>query len=179
MWHKVFLPLNGYLIHVVKQYCLSSIHFSPWQWWLHCWSCMIFLSQVQFCTFHCNGKHTMLCGGLLTSIYCQLLLFSTFVHPCPHIQSPPYCFFSVVVSFFWRNGWSRHIWCVTLLNHIMDLQVLSLGNLVPDEPCCVFYATECHVYWDLTHNEVFPSTLIWYHTKTHSTIRVNRLTDPY
>ena len=33
--------------------------------------------------------------------------------------------------------------------------MLSLGTLVPERPCYVFYATRHQVYWGLTHNVVF------------------------
>ena len=68
------------------------------------------------------------------------------------------------------NGWSRHIWCVVLRNHIMDLHMSSLGTIVPEGPCCVFYASRCPFYWGLTH-WFFTSTLIWYytHNDTHHT----------
>ena len=55
--------------------------------------------------------------------------------------------------FLSMNGWSRHIWCVILL-YIMNLHISNLGTLVPEGPCCVFYATRCQVYWGLTHNLV-------------------------
>ena len=47
---------------------------------------------------------------------------------------------------------------------LLDLRMLSLGNLVPEGPWCVFHATKCQVYWGLTHNVVFAGTLIRYHT---------------
>ena len=45
----------------------------------------------------------------------------------------------------------------------MDLDMTSLGTLVPQAPFGVF----CHkmsVYWGLTHDMFFASTLIWYDT---------------
>ena len=46
--------------------------------------------------------------------------------------------------------------------------MLSLGTILPYQPCCVFYATRHQVYWGLIHNMVFYwySHLIWYHTRT-------------
>ena len=33
--------------------------------------------------------------------------------------------------------------------------MLSLGTILPDRPCCVFYATRHQAYWGLIHNMVF------------------------
>ena len=44
---------------------------------------------------------------------------------------------------------------VILLNDIMDLYMPSRNTLVPEGPCCVFYATRFQVYWRLTINVVF------------------------
>ena len=41
------------------------------------------------------------------------------------------------VLFLWLNGWSSHIWCVILLNDIINIYMLSLGTLVPERPCCL------------------------------------------
>ena len=41
-----------------------------------------------------------------------------------------------VVLFLWLNGWSRHIWCIILLNDNIDLHMSSLGTLVPEGPWC-------------------------------------------
>ena len=57
----------------------------------------------------------------------------------------------------------------------MDLYMSSLGTLVSEQPCCVFYARRHQVYCGLTYNVVF----CWYShltehthtkTKTHSTL---------
>ena len=71
-----------------------------------------------------------------------------------------------VALFLWLYGWSRHIWCAILLNDIMDPRISSLGTLVvPERPCCVFYATRRQLYfWQITW--IFAWTLIWYHTHT-------------
>ena len=42
-----------------------------------------------------------------------------------------------------------------LLNFIMDLHLSSLGTLVPEGPCCVFYVTRHQVYRGMTRNMVF------------------------
>ena len=42
-----------------------------------------------------------------------------------------------------------------LLDDIMDLHMLSLGSLLPKEPCCVIYTTGWEVYWGLTLNKNF------------------------
>ena len=85
------------------------------------------------------------------------------------------------------TAFSLAVWVVTphlicyLLNDMMDLLKSSPGTLVPEGPWCVFYATGCQVYWDLT-------LVLWLdvthtntdtHTKTHSTLRASRFTHPY
>ena len=40
------------------------------------------------------------------------------------------------------------------INDIMDLHMSSHSTLVPEGPCCVFYATRFQVYWCLTINVV-------------------------
>ena len=52
--------------------------------------------------------------------------FSNFAQP------PPTIFFCLL----------HQISCDFLLHDIMDLQMLSLGTLVPQGPCGVFYATK-------------------------------------
>ena len=61
--------------------------------------------------------------------------------------------------------------CVTVLNDIKDLKLLSFGTLVLAAPCSIFYATWDQIYWSFDTDEmVFASTLIWYHLhrKTHT-----------
>ena len=65
--------------------------------------------------------------------------FSNFVQPplppFPFRSNPhPHCYSPSVVLFLWLNVLSRHIWCAILLNDIMDLQMSSLGILVPEGP---------------------------------------------
>ena len=51
-----------------------------------------------------------------------------------------------------------HIWCIILLNYIMDLNMSSLGlTLVPEgkKDLDVFYVTRHKIYWGLTHNVFF------------------------
>ena len=106
--------------------------------------------------------------------------FSNFVQPpsplpC-HLQPP------APLLFLRLNWWLRHIWCAVLLNDIMDLHMSSLGTLVPEGPCCVFYATRYQVYWNLIPCVFFASTLICYHTQTHKDIShsgTKRLTHPH
>ena len=45
--------------------------------------------------------------------------------------------------FLWLNWWSWLIWCVILVNDIMDSHMSSLFTLVSQGSCCVFYATRC------------------------------------
>ena len=35
------------------------------------------------------------------------------------------------------------------------LYTSSLGTMVPEGPCCMFYAIRCQVNWGLAHNVVF------------------------
>ena len=46
-----------------------------------------------------------------------------------------------------------------------DLHLSSLGNLVPESSCHLFYATRHQVYYRSdTDDMAFASTLIWYHS---------------
>ena len=97
------------------------------------------------------------------------------LHPifkfCPTPPSPPPFLSPSVVLFFCLNGWSRRIWCASLLNDIMDLHISSLNTIVPEGPWCVFYATRYQAYWGLTHNLVFCSCsdlISHIHTHTHT-----------
>ena len=54
------------------------------------------------------------------------------------------------VLFLWLNGLLCHIWCVFSLNDIMDLQMSSLGTLVPEQPCYVFHT---HIPKDKQHTQ--------------------------
>ena len=54
-----------------------------------------------------------------TPVYCQPFPLSP-PTPTPTVLS--------VVLFLWLNGWSRHIWCAVLLNHIMDLWSMYGSN---------------------------------------------------
>ena len=56
-------------------------------------------------------------------------------------NSTPTAFF--VTLLIWLNLQLQHIWCVFLVNDIVDIHMSSLGTLVPEEPCCVYYATRC------------------------------------
>ena len=78
--------------------------------------------------------------------------FSNFIDN-PQASTSTACSFCCLVSL---TEWVivPHL-CFILLNDIMDLDMSSLGTLVPEEPCCVFYTTRHQIYGDLTHNEVF------------------------
>ena len=106
-----------------------------------------------------------------------LAILSTLPYPPPFqifSNFPPFLvashlnpFALFVVLFLSVNGWLCHVWCANLLNVILCLHMLSLSTLVPEGPCCVFYATRHQVYWGMTHNVVF----CWYsdlisHTNT-------------
>ena len=104
-------------------------------------------------------------------------IFKFCITPLAH---PPLFTAFLLVLILWLNEWSHHIWCVILLNEIMDLNMPSLRNLVPERPYCVFYATRCQVYWSMTHNVIF----CWHSdltldTETNSMLRANSLTHPY
>ena len=100
-------------------------------------------------------------------LYWQPPIFKFCLHPAPCLSSPkslPPLFTLFFALFIWLNGWSFHIWCVILFNDVMDLHMLILGTLVPEEPCCVFYTTRHQIYWGLYIMRFFASTLFWYHT---------------
>ena len=83
-----------------------------------------------------------------TPLYYLTPYFSNSVqHPHP---VHPYCSFLP-----WLIGWSHHIWCVNLLNDIMDVHTLSFDTLVTEGPWFVFYTTTHQIYWGLTYNKVF------------------------
>ena len=82
-----------------------------------------------------------------------------------------------VALILWLNEWSRHIWCIILYygsTHIQPWYLSTTRNLL----CVLCYKTP--VYWSLTHNMVFSSTLIWYDTQTHKArTGSNRLKHPF
>ena len=85
-------------------------------------------------------KDPLYCLPHLFSKYCQL------PNPC----KPQYPLALFATFFLWLNGWSRHIWCVILLNDNMNLQMLSLDTLVLQEPCGAFYPTWYLFTWSNT-----------------------------
>ena len=106
---------------------------------------------------------------VLTPLFCEDPLYC--LPPSPTSLSPPNPTPTILsaVLFLWLNRRSRLIWCAILLNDNMDLNMLSLGKLVPEGPWCTFYATRRQVYWGLTHNGIFH----WYsdlilHTHEHT-----------
>ena len=76
------------------------------------------------------------------------------IPPSPNHYS--LCLF--IALFLWLNGCICHIWCTILLNDIMDLHMFSLGTLISEGVCCVFYTTRHQIYWGLTNNKCF----CWY-----------------
>ena len=71
--------------------------------------------------------------------------------------------------------------CYFLLDNITNLCMLSLGTLVTQGPCGVFYTTRCITLMrSKTWHSFLLLTLIWYHTHTkqrHTThTEANRLT---
>ena len=120
------------------------------------------------------GFLTLLIYMETPSILLPTLFFQIFPISLPRVSNyNPAALF--VALFHWLNRWLCHIWCVILLNTIMDLHMLSLSTLVPkDFDVCfmkqgVTFTEVWHIMW------LFASTLIWYHTdtqtKTHSTLR--------
>ena len=104
--------------------------------------------------------------------------------PClqPLTPNPKYLFLLFVSLGEWVIA--PHLMCYFTLIwlDIMDLHMSSLGTLVPEGPCCVFYATRYQVYWNLIPCVFFASTLICYHTQTHKDIShsgTKRLTHPH
>ena len=91
-----------------------------------------------------------------------LSLFSSFVHPLTTHTA------LIIAFFFLTEGWLWHIWCIILLNDIMDLHMLSLGTVVLKD-----FAV-CFMQQDVKFTEVwqimwlFISTQNWYHTHMHS-----------
>ena len=100
-----------------------------------------------------------------TPLCCLPPLFTTHKDIPADTPIPPPLF---VALFLWLNGWSRHIWCFILLNEIMDVHMLSLGILAPQRPCSVLYATRFQITTVKHMTCFFASTLIWYHTHTHT-----------
>ena len=55
-----------------------------------------------------------------------------------------------------------------MLNDIMEPNLSSVGALVTEEHCCVFYAARYQIYCRFdTNNMTFVSTLIWDHIQTN------------
>ena len=80
--------------------------------------------------------------------------YITYPRPPPPNPFFKFCFISL-------NEWvvaphlMCYLLCYVLLHCIMDLHMLSLGTLVPQGPCGVFYGTRCQVYWALRHDRIF------------------------
>ena len=87
---------------------------------------------------------------------------------CPHTPHPftsklhGYCYFFLLACFFCWMG-NCHIWCVVLLNDIMDLHMLSLGTLFLGGSGCV--CTHTHTR---THTHTHTHTHIHIHTHVHT-----------
>ena len=58
--------------------------------------------------------------------------------------------------------------CVDLQVNIIGRYLLSLDDLKPEAPSCVFYATCCKVHWKFETVDGDSSTLIWYQTLTNT-----------
>ena len=96
------------------------------------------------------------------AIVCRLFLnFLISEDPLPFqvLSNLPVLF---VTLFLWLNVSSQHT-CVSLLINIMDLNLLSLGNLALSACCCVFYAISHQIYWGFDSDDMtFAITLTWY-----------------
>ena len=84
-------------------------------------------------------------------------LSRTLSNPCPplpcHLQSLTQLFFLLSCFFGWMGA---HITLDVLFYlMIMDLNMSSIGNLVPEGPWCVLCIKARQVYWGLTSNVVF------------------------
>ena len=113
---------------------------------------------------------TIIAGrGFLNPLHIfYLTILSTLPHPPPFqmlSNLPPFlvashfnAFALFVVLFLLVDWWLCHILCANLLNGILGLHILSLNSLLPEGPCCVFYATRRQGYWGMTHNVAF----CWY-----------------
>ena len=130
-------------------------------WWSYGW---FFLYQglcfvPEFVMIHPQwlvGRSFLTPLILWRALYCMYHLFWDFVLPLSH-------FF--VALFLWLNVGSCHIQYVIMFDDIMDLNLLSLGTLVPTAPCCI----SCNkilmtwfllvLWFDLTHRQT--------HTRTH------------
>ena len=104
------------------------------------------------------------------AIVCRLFLtFLIYEEPLPLqvLSNLPAHFVTLVL---WLNVSSQHT-CVSLLNCIMDLNLLSLRNVVLSARCCVFYAISHRIYWRFDSDDMtFAITLTWYqkHRETHA-----------
>ena len=134
---------------------------------------------------YCNENKCTNSRGFLTSpnSWAPHILPPFIFKYCPtHPKPLSPLLFLLPALFPLLNGWSRQIWCVVLLNDIMDLRLASLGILIPEEPCCAFY-TKGIIATKVWHMmSFFVITLIWYHThKERHTIyrRGKRLIHPY
>ena len=56
----------------------------------------------------------------------------------------PLAFSFCCLVFLTKWAIAPHLMCYVLLHDIMDLHMLSVGSLVPQGPCGVFYATRHH-----------------------------------
>ena len=75
------------------------------------------------------------------------------------------CFFG------WNSmGWMSDRATFDVLHYLMVLYTCQ--TLVPERPCCVFYATRHQVYWGLTNNVVF--LLVLWLDATHSHTKKDR-----
>ena len=118
-----------------------------------------------------------------TSLYC--LPTPSFFKFCPipspqltcHLQPPPQLFFLLSCFFGWMGDHTTFDVLFYLMIYWSTMS--SLGNLVPEGPWCVFYATRSQVYWGLTYNVVF----YWYSdliSQTHTAHSgASGLTHPY
>ena len=107
---------------------------------------------------------------------------SNFVQPIPPLPchlKPLTPLFFLFSCFF---GWMGDHATFDVLHYLADLQMSSLGTLVPEGPWCMFYATR-HKFAEVWHIMCFYCTLIWYHTQTDKykqhTQGYSRKTHPY
>ena len=96
--------------------------------------------------------------------------FWTVPHP---ITSIPTALF--IALFCWLNGWLRHIWCVILLNDIMDLHIRSLGTMYQKDHIVCFMQQGVK-FTEVSQNVIFYwYSVLWFDiTSTHKISSTHR-----
>ena len=113
--------------------------------------------------------HTIGGRGVLTPLFYKdpppppplFFKFCPIPHP-PHLQPSPSVLFLLPSFTEWVNA--SHFMCYFTSwysgSTYIEPYVRSTYAVVPEWPCCVFYATRCQVYWGLIHNLFLAS--LWF-----------------